>query len=201
MADRIPSPVLAEAFWPAEGAALWIRRAVLLALGVALHIAAAKIQVPIWPSPVPVTMGSFAVLMLGAAYGPRLGLATILAYMLVGLAGWDVFAGSSAELGGIEYMLGGTGGYLLGWLLATLALGWAARRGWDRSIVGMTGAMAIGTVLVYVPGLLWLGQLYGWDQPILAWGLTPFLIGDALKLALAALIVPGLWKLVGNARV
>jgi biotin transport system substrate-specific component len=200
MAQTPSKHVLTETILPAEGAALWTKRAVLVVLGVALHIAAAKIAVPVWPSPVPITMGSFAVLMLGAAYGPRLGLVTIMAYMALGAFGWDVFAGTSAELNGIAYMMGGTGGYLVGWVLATLALGLAARRGWDRSIGGMAAAMAIGTVLVYVPGLLWLGMLYGWDKPILDWGLYPFLIGDALKLALAALIMPGLWKLVGDAR-
>jgi biotin transport system substrate-specific component len=70
----------------------------------------------------------------------------------------------------------------------------------DRSVSGMALALLIGNALIYVPGLLWLGQLYGWDKPILAWGLTPFLIGDGLKLVLAALIVPGVWKLVGKAR-
>jgi biotin transport system substrate-specific component len=64
----------------------------------------------------------------------------------------------------------------------------------------MAAAMLAGTALIYVPGVLWLGGLYGFDAPILAWGLTPFLVGDALKLALAALVVPGLWKLVGRAR-
>jgi biotin transport system substrate-specific component len=97
-------------------------------------------------------------------------------------------------------MMGGTGGYLVGYVLATLALGALAQRGWDRSVVWMALAMLIGTVLIYVPGLAWLGQLYGWDKPILAWGLTPFLIGDALKLALAALVLPAVWKLVGRAR-
>ena len=96
--------------------------------------------------------------------------------------------------------MGGTGGYLVGYVLATLALGMAARAGWDRSVGKMALAMLIGNALIYIPGLIWLGQLYGWDQPILAWGLTPFLIGDALKLALAAVLVPGLWKLIGNAR-
>ena len=115
MAQTASRHVLTEAIWPAEGAGLWARRAVLVALGVAIHIAAAKIAVPVWPSPVPITMGSFAVLMLGAAYGPRLGLATILVYMGLGAFGWDVFAGTSAELNGIEYMMGGTGGYLVGW--------------------------------------------------------------------------------------
>lgn len=96
--------------------------------------------------------------------------------------------------------MGGTGGYLLGYVLATLTLGALAERGWDRSVLRMAVAMLIGNALIYVPGLLWLGQLYGWDQPILEWGLTPFLIGDAMKLLLAALILPLVWKLVGDAR-
>lgn len=200
MATSAPREVLTETFWAAEGAGLWLKRAILVALGIAIHIAAAKIAVPVWPSPVPVTMGSFAVLMLGAAYGPRLGLMTILVYMAIGAVGWDVFAGTSAELNGVAYMMGGTGGYLVGWVLATLALGYAARRGWDRSVTGMAAAMALGTLIIYVPGVLWLGALYGWNQPILDWGLYPFLIGDALKLALAALLMPALWRMVGSAR-
>ncbi len=121
-------------------------------------------------------------------------------YMLVGALGFDVFAGSSAEAAGLTYMMGGTGGYLVGYVLATLALGALAARGWDRSVTRMAAAMLIGNALIYVPGLLWLGQLYGWDKPILAWGLTPFILGDALKLALAALVLPAAWKLVGRAR-
>jgi len=190
--------VLHEALWQADGIGLWVKRIVLVVAGVLALAIAAKIKVPMWP--VPITMGTFAVLTIGAAYGPRLGLATMAAYLVVGALGFDVFAGSSAEAFGLTYMMGGTGGYLLGYVLATLALGWAARRGMDRSFGGMALAMLIGTVLIYVPGLLWLGQLYGWDQPILAWGLTPFLLGDAIKLALAALLVPAVWKLVGNAR-
>jgi biotin transport system substrate-specific component len=145
-------------------------------------------------------MGTFAVLTIGAAYGPRLGLATILGWMIVGMLGFDVFQSSTAELSGISYMMGSTGGYLVGYVLATLALGYAARAGWDRSVVLMALAMLLGNVLIYVPGLAWLAVLYGLDQPILAWGLTPFLLGDALKLGLAALLVPGLWKLIGDAR-
>ena len=161
---------------------------------------AAKIRVPLWPSPVPITLGTFAVLSIGAAYGARLGLATILGYMLVGAIGFDVFASSSAEKNGIAYMMGGTGGYLLGYVLATLALGWAARKGWDRSVLTMIGAMLVGNALIYVPGVLWLHQFTsGWAQTF-EWGLTPFLIGDAMKLGLAALLFPAIWKLVGNAR-
>lgn len=190
--------VLAEVLGPRAGAALRIKQAVLVLLGIAVLAIAAKIKVPMWP--VPITMGTFAVLSIGAAYGARLGLATILGYLLVGALGFDVFAGSSAEKAGLDYMMGGTGGYLLGYVLATVALGALAARGWDRSFLRMAAAMLIGNVLIYVPGLLWLGQLYGWDKPILQWGLTPFLLGDAIKLALAAVLLPALWKLVGEAR-
>ncbi|RVT84502.1 biotin transporter BioY [Rhodobacteraceae bacterium CCMM004] len=192
--------VLIEALNLGTGAALRIKQAVLVALGIGALIAAAKLKVPVPGSPVAVNMATFAVLSIGAAYGPRLGLTTIMGYMILGTLGFDVFQSSTAELNGVSYMMGSTGGYLVGYVLATLALGLLARRGWDRSMIWMAVAMLIGNVLLYVPGLLWLGQLYGWDQPILAWGLTPFLLGDGLKLLLAALLLPALWKLVGDAR-
>ena len=114
--------------------------------------------------------------------------------------GVDLFPSAADAKSGLTYMMGGTGGYLVGYVLATLALGWAARQGWDRAVLWMALAMLIGNVLIYLPGLAWLGTLYGWDKPILEWGLTPFLIGDGLKLVLAALLVPAVWKLVGSAR-
>ncbi|WP_170414406.1 biotin transporter BioY [Ruegeria atlantica] len=190
--------VLANAIGPREGTALRVKQVVLVALGILALAIAAKIKVPMWP--VPITMGTFAVLTIGTAYGTRLGLATMLGYLLIGALGFDVFAGSSAEKFGLTYMMGGTGGYLVGYLLATVLLGALAARGWDRSFGKMALALVLANVVIYVPGLLWLGQLYGWDQPILQWGLTPFLVGDAIKLVLAALLIPGLWKLVGDAR-
>ncbi len=204
--------VLQETFWQGEGAALWLKRAVLVIAGIALLAVAAKIRVPLWPSPVPITLGTFAVLTIGAAYGPRLGFATLFGYLLVGALGMDVFAGSSAEKNGLAYMLGGTGGYLLGYLIAGVLLGWAARQGWDRNVIKMGAAMLAGNVVIYALGVPWLyyvivsGGLFNaeafasvWAQT-LAWGLTPFLIGDAIKLALAALLFPAVWKLVGDAR-
>lgn len=190
--------VLATILGPREGIALATKQAALVLAGIAALVISANIAVPMWP--VPITMGTFAVLAIAAGYGVRLGLVTILGYMALGALGFDVFAGSSAEKYGISYMLGTTGGYLLGFVLATAVLGLLAARGWDRSVGWMALAMLIGNVVIYVPGLLWLGMVVGWDQPILAWGLTPFLIGDALKLVLAALLLPGLWKLVGRAR-
>lgn len=202
---------LMEAIWPAEGAGLRLRQAVLVVLGVALLTVAAQVKLAVPPSPVAVNLGTLAVLGIGAAYGPRLGLATILAWMGIGALGFDVFQGSTATLNGLDYMMGTTGGYLLGYVLAVLAMGWLARRGWDRSVIWMALAMLIGNVILYIPGLAWLHHLIGagmfrpeayatvWEQT-LAWGLTPFLMGDAMKLALAALLLPAAWRLVGRAR-
>ena len=189
------TPVLAETLLPAEGTRLWLKRAALVALGVAALTVAAKIRVPFWP--VPITMQTFAVLGIGAAYGLRLGVATVLAYLALGAAGLAVFTGEGT---GLAYMLGSTGGYLAGFVLAAAFLGRAARRGWDRSVPRMALAMLGGSALIYAPGLLWLGVVHGFDQPILAWGLWPFLPGDALKLALAALLFPAAWRMVGEAR-
>ena len=190
--------VLSEVLAPQEGTQLLLKKAVLVMVGIAFLAIAAKIKVPMFP--VPMTMGTFAVLTMGAAYGERLGLVTILGYMLIGALGFDIFAGSSAENFGLTYMKGGTGGYLVGYVLAVIALGKLARSGWDRSALKMAGAMLLGNALIYVPGLIWLGMLYGWDKPILQWGLTPFLLGDVLKLAMAAIILPFAWKMVGRAR-
>jgi len=194
MALALNDKTLVEAFARKEGGLQLAKQAMLVLAGIAALAISAKIAIPMWP--VPITMGTFAVLTLGAAYGPRLGLVTILGYMLVGMAGFDVFAGSSAEKAGIAYMMGGTGGYLVGYILATLALGFAARAGWDRSFGKMALAMLAGNALIYIPGLAWLAAIYpdAGSAQILAWGITPFLIGDALKLALAAMVLPAIWK-------
>ncbi|EBA09530.1 biotin transporter BioY [Sagittula stellata] len=192
--------VLAEAFGANEGLALRAKQVMLVVAGIAFLAVMAKIKVPVPGSPVAMGMGTFAVLTIGAAYGARLGLATIMGYMMIGMLGFDIFQSSTADLNGIEYMMGGTGGYLLGYVIAVGAMGVLARRGWDRSAPKMAAAMLLGNVILYVPGLIWLGMLYGFDKPILAWGLTPFLLGDFIKLALAALLLPAAWKLVGRAR-
>lgn len=199
--------VLSERIGPASGTAVWVKRAALVAFGVAALAVAAKAKIPFWP--VPITLQTLVVLSIGAAYGARLGVATIAAYLLVGAAGADVFTNSSAENAGLAYMLGGTGGYLVGFALAALLLGELARRGWDRSIGWMAAAMGLGTVVIYAFGLAWLGHLFlgqeiggavvGWAT-ILDWGLWPFLVGDALKLVVAALLFPAVWRFVGDAR-
>ena len=200
MAAATGYEVLIDRIGGNEGAALWAKRALAVALGVAAMAVLAKVKVPMWPSPVPVTMQTFGVLLIGAGYGARLGLATMAAYLAVGAVGYDVFTSSSAENAGLAYMMGGTGGYLFGYLLAVFALGAAARRGWDRNVWMIGGGMLIASLLIYAPGLLWLRQFAeSWSQTF-AWGVTPFLIGDAAKLSLAALLVPATWRLLGRAR-
>jgi biotin transport system substrate-specific component len=211
MATAVHGKSLVEAIGPEAGLGLAAKQVVLVAGGIALLTLAAQVKIAVPPSPVPVNLGTLAVLGIGAAYGPRLGLVTLLGWLAIGAAGFDVFAGTTAELNGLAYMRGTTGGYLVGYALAVAAMGRFARAGWDRSVGRMALAMAIGNVILYVPGLLWLGHLIAggmfrpeqyasvWDQT-LAWGLTPYLIGDAMKLALAALLLPAAWAVVGRAR-
>jgi biotin transport system substrate-specific component len=168
------------------------RRAALVALGAALIAASAYVRVPMWP--VPMTMQTFAVMMLGAAYGPVLAGASVVAYLALGAAGFGVFAGGH---GGAAYLVGPTGGYLVGFLFATLAVGALTRRGWGRTIAGMAGALLIGNIALYACGLGWLSYLFAGEKGFgwaLHMGLVIFLPGDLLKLALGALLVPTLHK-------
>lgn len=189
---------LLSTLWHAEDGMNRAFRAVVFAfVGTLLLTLSAKIQVPFYP--VPMTMQTFVVLALGMAYGWRLAGATLLLYMAEGAMGLPVFAGSPEKGIGLAYMMGGTGGYLLGFVLAAMATGWLAEKGWDRTIVGTALAMLIGNAIIYVPGVLYLGVLFGWDKPIIEWGFTPFVLGDAVKLALAAGIMPLAWKMLGQA--
>lgn len=191
--------VLQEALWPARpGAGLWIKRAALVALGAGALTVASKVQAPLPFSPVPINLGTFAVLAIGAAYGPRLGLVTTAFWFLLAGLGFDAFAGEQS--GGFGYFLGSTGGYLVGYAAAVAIVGGLARLGWDRNVLRMGAALVLGNLAIYALGLAWLrGFAADWSQT-LAWGLWPFLIGDALKLALAALVLPAAWKAVGEAR-
>ncbi|MEM6461977.1 MAG: biotin transporter BioY [Pseudomonadota bacterium] len=187
---------LAQTLWPSENTL--VRNVILAVLGsVALWISA-KISIPFWP--VPLTMQTLVVLMIGMAFGHRLAIATVLLYLAQGAVGLPVFSGTPEKGIGVAYMLGTTGGYLLGFVLAAGIVGYLAERGLDRGPFKTAAAMLIGNIVIYIAGLVWLGSIVGWDKPLLAWGLTPFLAGDALKLVLAAVLMPALWKLVANIR-
>ena len=195
MSVSATNTTLSDILWPRETAIpRWLRFALLAAVGSLLLAFSAKIK--FYVGPVPITLTTLVVLALSAAYGARLAVATLLLYLAEGALGLPVFAGTPEKGIGIAYMMGPTGGYLLGYVLAAATVGYLAEKGWDRSVFSMAGAMAIGNVLIYVPGLLWLGMLFGWDKPILEWGLYPFIAGDAIKLGLAAVSFPLIWKLM-----
>lgn len=204
MAITMNNKTLVEAFGPTEGTALLAKQAVLVVLGIAALTLAAKIRVPMWP--VPVTMQTFAILTIGAGFGMRLGLATVLGYLALGFvlalggASFTVFTGETATL---AYFAGPTAGYLAGFAIAAGVMGWLAQRGWDRSVASMAGALLIGNGIIYAVGLPWMAYLFLEDKGaawVFQWGMGNFLFGDVVKLALAALLLPAIWKMVGNAR-
>ena len=188
-------PTLITALWPSLQGAGVLRSVFLVVLGSLLLTLSAKIQVPFWP--VPMTMQTFAVLTLAMAFGPVLGTATVALYLLEGAFGLPVFASTPAKGIGIAYMVGPTGGYLAGMLAAAAVAGWLAKQGWDRSVARTALTMLLGSVTIYVPGLLWLATLVGLEQAV-ALGLTPFVLGEGLKIALAAFLLPVAWRLIGR---
>jgi biotin transport system substrate-specific component len=169
---------------------------VLVVLGTMLLAISAKLKVPFYP--VPMTMQVFVVLVLGLAFGVRLAVATILLYLAEGAAYLPVFAGTPERGLGLPYMVGPTGGYLFGYLLAAAVVGLLADRGWSRHVGKAIIACLIGLALIYVPGILWLGSVIGWDKPVIDLGFTPFILGDLVKVLIAALGVTGVWHLSTN---
>jgi biotin transport system substrate-specific component len=170
----------------------------LLITGGALFLGLlAQVVIPVPGSPVPVTGQTLGVLLLATAYGANLGAATFALYLLIGFAGAPVFAQSGH---GIERLLGPTGGYLVGMLLASWVLGFLAGRKWDQKLFSALGTMFIGNLIIFTFGLIWLQQYTGKDW---AWtfsaGLTPFIFGELLKIAIAGALLPTVWKVVGRA--
>lgn len=176
---------------------------VAVVAGSALITLAARVAIPLPFSPVPITGQTFAVLLVGAALGSRLGALTVLSYLAEGLAGLPVFAGGTSAwspgAAGAPVIVGPTAGYLAGFVLAAFVVGWLAERGLDRHVAGTLFAMALGNVAIYALGLLWLARFVGADRAV-PLGLVPFLVGDALKIVLAAVALPAAWRVVGRGR-
>lgn len=200
----------------ADRAPAWVRDLALIAGGVILLIIGARVAfdlpsvslgrlyVPENPF-VPVTLQTFGVLFTSAALGARRGISATAIYLLIGAIGLPVF---SFERSGTEMfvafdsgrvVLGSTGGYLLGFLLASALVGHLAQRGWDRRIGGSLAAMVLGTLVIYASGLLWLAlALDSSVLDVLPFGLYPFVPGDVLKLLVAAGALPLGWRLAGR---
>ena len=164
----------------------WVLQLGAVLLGSTLLWASAKVQVPFWP--VPMTMQTYVVLSVGALFGWRLGAMTILAYIAEGALGLPVFAGSPASGVGLAYLAGPTGGYLAGYVLAVVLVGLLAESGWDRSLPQTALAVLAGEMAILGMGCAWLAAQMGW-QKALAFGLGPFLFGDAAKMAFATVTI------------
>src|SRR5437762_9187620 len=145
--------------------------AILVATGMLLLTLSAKVQIPLWP--VPMTMQTYVILVIGMAYGARMATATVLGYLIAGALGLPVFAGTPEKGLGLPYMLGPTGGYLIGFLLATLLMGRLAERGWDRRMGLSLAGMTVGHLLILACGVTWLAVSLGWQRAI-AVGAAPF---------------------------
>ena len=197
-ARAVRMPTLAEAMLDSlmtpSAATSAVTKAALVVFGSLLLAVSAQFKIPLYP--VPVTGQTLVVLLIGITYGPRLGGITLAAYLFKGALGLPVFAGGAA---GVAVLMGPTAGYLFGFLLAAIAMGYLAERGMGRTVVSTIAAMVIGNCVIYLCGALWLANFIGFGQAIAA-GVLPFLYGDALKLVVAAGLMPWAWRAVKSAK-
>ncbi|GAI32777.1 unnamed protein product, partial [marine sediment metagenome] len=191
--DMLTNATVADVLRPYEKRYAGFYDAALIVCGSLVIGLCAQAAVVLPFSPVPVTGQTFAVLMIGALLGARRGGLCVLAYLTEGMIGLPVFALARA---GWPVMLGPTGGYLIGFIAAAYITGSLAEMGWDRRVGTTVLAMALGNAAIYAFGLLWLACLMGISRTVLVAGLYPFIVGDILKITLAAVLLPSGWKLL-----
>lgn len=168
-----------------------VRDAVLVLGGAAFVGLLAQFAIPLSFTPVPLTLGTFAALLTGAALGSVRGLLSVGLYMAAGMAGVPWFAGHASGYGFPSF------GYIIGFVAAGALVGWLAQRGADRTVAKTAATMVLGNVVIYAVGLPYLMASTGMDLSTgLAKGVVPFLVGDAIKIAVAAGLLPATWKLV-----
>ena len=179
--------VLIDAIWSEDSL---VRDGVLVVAGVLAIATAAQIRIPVPFSLVPITGQTFAVMLLAALYGPRRGVATILAYITSGALGLPFFAGGAA---GIAYLAGPTTGYIAGWIGAAWLIGTLMERGWSRRAWTTALAMWLGSLVIFASGVLWLSRFVGLQEAFVT-GFLPFIPGDVVKIALAMAVLQAGWK-------
>ena len=173
----------------------WFVSALFVVGGAGLVALAAQVSIPLPFTPVPITGQTFAVLLVGASLGSLLGATSLLLYLAIGLVGAPVYADGASGWGVVS---SATGGYLVGFVVSAALVGWLAERRWDRQLSSALGAMLCGNVLIYGCGLVWLAHVLHTNlNTTLEYGLYPFVIGDLLKLYLAAVLLPAAWRLTG----
>ena len=160
-----------------------VKTFLIIILGSLALTISAKIKIPFYP--VPMTMQTFVVMLLGLAFGYKIGLATVGLYLLEGIAGLPVFSNSPEKGVGLVYFTGPTMGYLIGFLSATLIAGTINS---NHNLLKIIFKLLLSVSTIYILGVLWLGTLIGWDKPILEFGVYPFLLAEIFKLALLVII-------------
>ena len=193
MAIAVPARPLVDLALPQNGAARLGVQIVLAVLGTLLLTISAKTKVVL--GPVDMSLQTLVVLLIAASFGFRLGVATLLLYLAEGAMGFPVFQSSPEKGVGIAYMLGTTGGYLAGFVVMAAIVGWAADRGFDRNPVKLFGVMLAANAIMLTMGFAWLATLIGAEKAW-AFGVVPFIVGDLIKVALAAALVPAVWSLL-----
>jgi len=193
MSTAIASYPLITLALPKSGIARRIGELLLVVGGSLLLALSAKAKVVL--GPVDLSLQTLVVLLIGATFGLRLGVATLVLYLAEGAAGFPVFQSTPEKGIGIAYMLGSTGGYLAGFLAMAAIVGWAADRGWDKSVLKLGAAMLVAEIVMMAMGFAWLAGLIGIEK---SWtfGVVPFIVPDLIKVALAALLVPATWALL-----
>ncbi|MGA1053483.1 MAG: biotin transporter BioY [Ilumatobacteraceae bacterium] len=175
------------------------RTAVLVLAGALVTAAAAQVQIPLGFTPVPISGQTFAVLLVASTLGARRAVASQSLYWLLGAIGLPFYAGGQS---GWTAATGSTFGYFVGFVVAAALVGSLAERGHDRTLLGSAAAMGIGTIAIYVFGITWLARdldvpLFSGDgHDAFSYGLAPFLIGDLVKLILAAVSTPAAWRMI-----
>ena len=193
MAIAVPARPLVDLALPQNGAARLGAQIVLAVLGTLLLTLSAKSKVVL--GPVDMSLQTLAVLLIAASFGFRLGIATLLLYLAEGAMGFPVFQSSPEKGVGIAYMLGTTGGYLAGFVVMAAIVGWAADRGFDRNPIRLFGVMLAANAIMLTMGFAWLATLIGAEKAW-AFGVVHFIVGDLIKVALAAALVPAVWSLL-----
>ena len=188
-----PARSLVESLAPQGAAARYATYSALALSGSLLIALAGKVTVPFWP--VPATLQTLAIFVLAAAFGRKLALATLAAYMVEGALGLPVFTNG----GGLAYFAGPTTGYLAGFVIAAGLTGWAADHGLDRNAVKLFAVNLLGSAIILALGAAWIALVFGVDKA-LAWGVGPFIATDLIKAALAAAVVPAGWQIAGLLR-
>src|SRR5215211_3265935 len=189
-----PHTTLADMLSPRQQRS-WLLDVVLVVLFSTFVALTAQVEIPLWP--VPLTLQTLGVLFTGAVLGSRRGALALLLYLTEGAVGLPVFAGGAS---GVAYMLGPTGGYLVGFVPAAAVVGWLAEHGWDRRPLWTALAMVIGNLVIYALGVTWLAVLLGDLRTALVQGALIFIIGDLIKLVIATITLPGGWALARRHR-